>query len=187
MLTLWITIWGSSVNMYWEIKIPLILKIFLLFHSRIFLLTKDNLVKRNCKKCKYDVYLWLRWDTHILLLILYSIFFSYNLPPPTNIIKIFGNFLNRIYKKIEKKNMHRSSTFTMVDMEFAEFLDFFTRLNFYFFCRLHTWPHIGSNHVPFCSHQIEGNLWLVAATGWSLKMSLAELTGWRHYSRLQST
>jgi hypothetical protein len=89
----------------WKIKIPLKIKIFMWFLSKKVLLTRDNLAKRNWNgntKCSFC-------DTeesveHLFIsctfakLIWRVLFAAYNIPPPSNITNMFGNWLNGVDK-----------------------------------------------------------------------------------------
>ena len=74
------------------------------------LLTKDNLAKRQwngCKKCCF--YDFIETIDHLFLacpfarIVWRMIFYTYNLPPPTNITNMFGNWLNGIDKKTKAR------------------------------------------------------------------------------------
>jgi hypothetical protein len=70
------------------------------------LLTKDKFLKQNwvrCKKCafsnskEYVEHLFLRCN--FAKLIWQVVYFTFNIPPPTNIKNLFGNLLNGIEKR----------------------------------------------------------------------------------------
>jgi hypothetical protein len=96
----------------WKIKVPLKIKIFMWFLYRKVILTKDNLAKRNwngCKKCAFC-----DSDESINHLFFYCPFarlvwrviqFTFNIPPPTNVTNMFGNWLNGVHKK-DKSRIH---------------------------------------------------------------------------------
>ena len=92
----------------WKLKIPLKIKIFMWFLSNKVLLTKDNLAKRNwggCQKCCFCDSL--ETTEHLFIscpfarIIWRMIFFTYNMPPPTNITNMFGNWLNQQWRSQE--------------------------------------------------------------------------------------
>jgi hypothetical protein len=70
------------------------------------LLTKDNLAKRNWNGCKKCVFYDLEESIHHLFiscpfarLVWRVVEFTFNLPPPTNITNLFGNWLSVIVKE----------------------------------------------------------------------------------------
>jgi hypothetical protein len=89
----------------WKIKVPLKVKIFMWFLSNKVLLTKDNLVRRKWtgsqKCCFCDS---LETVEHLFItcpfaqIIWRMIYFAYNIPPPSNITNMFGNWLNGVDK-----------------------------------------------------------------------------------------
>jgi hypothetical protein len=90
----------------WKLKVPLKVKIFMWFLKNKVLLTKDNLAKRNwhgCQKCVFCDSL--ESVDHLFLscpftrIIWRMVYFAYNIPPPSNITNMFGNWLNGIDKK----------------------------------------------------------------------------------------
>jgi hypothetical protein len=96
----------------WKIKVPLKIKIFMWFLYRKVILTKDNLAKcswNGCKKCVFC-----DSDESINHLFFYCPFarlvwrviqFTFNIPPPTNVTNMFGNWLNGVHKK-DKSRIH---------------------------------------------------------------------------------
>ena len=80
------------------------------FLNRKVLLTKDNIVKRNwngCTKCSFcgcDESI-----DHLFILCPFArliwrvVFCTYNIPPPTNVTNMFGNWLNGIDKKTKAR------------------------------------------------------------------------------------
>jgi hypothetical protein len=73
-------------------------------HKKV-LLTKDNLSKRNwigCKKCAFcdseESVEHLFIKCNFAKLIWQVVYFTFNMPPPTNIKNLFGNWLNGIGK-----------------------------------------------------------------------------------------
>jgi hypothetical protein len=89
----------------WKLKIPLKVKIFMWFLNSKVLLTKDNLAKRNwhgCMKCCFcdsiETVEHLFLSCPFARIIWRMLFFTYNIPPPTNITNMFGNWLNGVDK-----------------------------------------------------------------------------------------
>jgi hypothetical protein len=87
----------------WRLKISLKIKIFMWFLNSKVLVTKDNLAKRNwhgCTKCCFCDSM--EFVEHLFLYCLFArivwhmIYFTYNIPPPTNITNMFGNWLNGV-------------------------------------------------------------------------------------------
>jgi hypothetical protein len=95
----------------WKLKIPLKIKFFMWFlNKKKVLLTKDNLAKRKwngCKKCCFcdaeetNEHLFISCPLKKILW--HIIFFTYNIPPPTNIKNMFGDWLNGIDNKIRDR------------------------------------------------------------------------------------
>jgi hypothetical protein len=89
----------------WKIKVPLKIRIFMWFLNRKEILTKDNLVKRNWtrdKKCafcdKEETIEHLFLKCKFARLVWRVVHFTFNMPPPTNIKNMLGNWLNGIDK-----------------------------------------------------------------------------------------
>jgi hypothetical protein len=87
----------------WRLKIPLKIKFFMWFLNSKVLLTKDNLAKRNWHGCtKYCFCDSMESVEHLFLycpfarIVWRMIYFTYNIPPPTNITNMFGNWLNGV-------------------------------------------------------------------------------------------
>lgn len=102
----------------WKIKIPLKIKIFMWFLNRKVLLTKDNLAKRNWSGCKQCCFCGLEETIqHLLISCPYArlvwriVHVSFNLPPPTNVTNMFGNWLNGVDKKLKAQIRVRVSAF----------------------------------------------------------------------------
>jgi hypothetical protein len=76
------------------------------FLSNKLLLTKDNLIKRKwsgCQKCCFcdnnETIDHLFISCPFAKLIWRKVFFAYNIPPPSNITNMVGNWLNGLNKK----------------------------------------------------------------------------------------
>ena len=87
----------------WKVKVPLKLRIFMWFLSNKVLLTKDNFAKRNwngCMKCafcgEHETVEHLFIECPLAKLLWRTVNFTFNLPPPTNITNLFGNWLNGV-------------------------------------------------------------------------------------------
>jgi hypothetical protein len=87
----------------WKIKIPLKIKIFMWFLSNKVLLTKDNLAKRKwngCQKCCFcdstETVNHLFIACPFIQMVWRIIYLSYNIPPPSNVTNMFGNWLNGV-------------------------------------------------------------------------------------------
>jgi hypothetical protein len=94
----------------WKIKIPLKIKIFMWFLSNKVLLTKDNLAKRKwngCQKCCFcdstETVNHLFIACPFIQMIWRIIYLSYNIPPPSNVTNMFGNWLNGVAKTDKQK------------------------------------------------------------------------------------
>jgi hypothetical protein len=92
----------------WKLKVPLKIRIFMWFLHRKVLLTKDNLAKQKwlgCKKCAFCdqdesiEHLFIRCTFARLLWRV--VHFTFNIPPPTNIKNLFGNWLNGVNKQVK--------------------------------------------------------------------------------------
>jgi hypothetical protein len=90
-------------------KVSLKIMIFMWFLPRKVILTKDNLIKRSligCSKCAFCngeetiEHLFIRCS--FAKLVWQVVYFTFNIPPPTNIKKLFGRWLNGIDKKQRK-------------------------------------------------------------------------------------
>ena len=94
----------------WKLKIPQKIKKIMWFLHRKVLLTKDNLAKRNwkgtlhCSFCGNDESI-----DHLFIacpfakLVWRVVFCTYNIPPPTNVTNMFGNWLRGIDKKTKDR------------------------------------------------------------------------------------
>jgi hypothetical protein len=94
----------------WKLKIPLKIKIFMWFLNNKVLLTKDNLAKRNWKgstKCcfceKQESVEHLFISCPFAKVLWRMVYFTFDLPPPTNITNMFGNWLNGVDKKSKER------------------------------------------------------------------------------------
>ena len=94
----------------WRLKIPLKIKIFMWFLNRKVLLTKDNLAKKNwqgsshCAFCGGDETIEdLFLACPFAKLVWRVVFCTYNIPPPTNVSNMFGNWLNGVDKKTKAR------------------------------------------------------------------------------------
>jgi hypothetical protein len=87
----------------WKVKVPLKIIFFMWFLSNKVLLTKDNLAKRQwngCTKCVFcgeqETIEHLFISCPLAKLVWRAVNFTFDLPPPTNIINLFGNWLNGV-------------------------------------------------------------------------------------------
>jgi hypothetical protein len=94
----------------WKLKIPLKIKIFMWFLNNKVLLTKDNLAKRNWKGCTKCCFCGAQESIeHLFISCLFAklvwrmVFFAFDLPPPSNITNMFGNWLNGVDKKAKDR------------------------------------------------------------------------------------
>jgi len=96
---------SNGINMsqeIWHLRIPLKIKIFLWFLKKEVLLTKDNLVRRNwrgnrtCEFCKQSESIQHRFFDCIYAKFLWRVICSTTgLMPPTNVVHLFGSWLNQ--------------------------------------------------------------------------------------------
>jgi hypothetical protein len=98
-----------SVSIYGRLKYHSKLKKIMWFLNRKVLLTMDNLAKRNWKGCTKCCFCGEQETVEHLFLscpfakILWRIVqYSFNLPPPTNITNMFGNWLNGVEKRAKE-------------------------------------------------------------------------------------
>lgn len=89
----------------WKLKIPLKMKIFMWFLNNKVLLIKDNLAKHNWHGCQKCCFCNGPENIHHLFLscpfakiVWRIIYFTFDIPPPTNITNMFGNWLNGVNK-----------------------------------------------------------------------------------------
>jgi hypothetical protein len=89
----------------WKMKIPLKIKIFMWFLHNKVLLTKDNLAKRNwsgCLKCCFcdsnETIDHLFLNCPFAKIVWRMVYFAFNIPAPTSINNMFGNWLNGVSK-----------------------------------------------------------------------------------------
>ena len=94
----------------WKLKIPLKIKVFMWFLHKKVLLTKDNLAKRNWKgdsHCSFcgnsETVDHLFISCPFAKLFWRIVFCTYNIPPPTNVTNMFGNWLNGMDKKTKDR------------------------------------------------------------------------------------
>jgi exonuclease III len=90
----------------WKMKIPLKIKIFMWFLSDKVLLTKDNLAKRQWTGCTSCVFCGEQETVeHLFIacpfakLIWRTVTFTHDIPPPSNVDDMFGNWLNGVDKQ----------------------------------------------------------------------------------------
>jgi hypothetical protein len=89
----------------WKLKFLLKIIFFMWFLNNKVVLTKDNLAKRNwhgCTKCCFcnsdEIVENLLISCPFARIVWRMVYFTYNIPPPTNITNMFGNWLNRVDK-----------------------------------------------------------------------------------------
>jgi hypothetical protein len=94
----------------WKLKLPLKIKIFMWFLRGKVLLTKDKLIKPKCKGCRKCCFCESPGKVQHLLIscpfiqiIRCIIYFIYNIPPPSNITNMFGNWLNGVPKEVKDR------------------------------------------------------------------------------------
>jgi hypothetical protein len=94
----------------WKMKVPLKIKIFMWFLHQKVILTKDNLAKRNwtgCKKCAFcdseESINHLFFACPFARLIWRVVQFTFDIPPPTNVTNMFGNWLNGVEKQTKAR------------------------------------------------------------------------------------
>jgi hypothetical protein len=136
------------------------------------LLTKDNLIKRKwkgCNKCCFcdssETVQHLFVSCPFVRIIWRMIYFTYNLPPPTNITNMFGNWLNGVPKDV-KARIHIGISAMCWSIWTCRNNIIFNKqkdTNFLQVIRLVAhWIQLWSYLLPI---MISGSLWLLAATG----------------------
>jgi hypothetical protein len=90
-------------------KIPLKIKVYLWFLNKKVFLTNDNLSKRDRKGCTKCCFCdSLETVKHLFISCPFAritwcmIYFTFNIPPPTNVTNMFGNWLNNGVDKNDK-------------------------------------------------------------------------------------
>ena len=155
----------------WKLKIPLKIKLFIWFLSKKVLLTRDNLAKRNwngsTKCCFCDAeetveHLFL--SSPFARLVWRIVFSTYNIPPPTNITNMFGNWLNGIDKNTKARIRIGVSALVWSIWNCRNNI-VFNRKDSTNFCRLFIWRSTGYSYVVLCYQRISESSWLLDATG----------------------
>jgi hypothetical protein len=90
----------------WKIKVPLKIRIFMWFLHKGVILTKDSLLKRNwngCSKCCFcdqnETIHHLFFSCPFAKILWRIIYMTFNIPPPSSITNLFGNWLKGVTKK----------------------------------------------------------------------------------------
>jgi hypothetical protein len=90
----------------WKIKVPLKIRIFMWFLHKEVILTKDHLCKQgwhvssNCCFCDQDETIQHLFFSYPFVKIIWRIIhMTFDIPPPSNIKNLFGNWLNGATKK----------------------------------------------------------------------------------------
>ena len=106
------------------------------------------------------------------------IFFTYNLPPPTNIKNMFGNWLNGVDTRTKSRIRIGVSALVWSIWNCRNDFIFNNKMGT-ISCRLFAWRFIGSIFGPTYFRWISGSLWLLVATNcWWLHMtSISRLLG----------
>jgi hypothetical protein len=97
---------GDLKKFIWKIKVPLKIRIFMWFTHNKVVLTKDNLKKHNwhgcsrCCFCDQDETIQHLFFTCPFAKILWRIIYmTFNIPDPSNVTNLFGNWLKGVAKK----------------------------------------------------------------------------------------
>jgi hypothetical protein len=97
---------GDAKKHIWKIKVPLKIRIFMWFLHKRVILTKDNLKKRNwqgCSKCCFcdqdETIQHLFFACPFAKILWRIIYMTFNIPAPSNVTNLFGNWLNGVQKK----------------------------------------------------------------------------------------
>jgi hypothetical protein len=154
----------------WKIKVPLKIRIFIWFLYRKVILTKDNLTKRGWTGCTKCVFCGTQETSdHLFLscsfarLVWRVVHFTYNIPPPTNVNNLFGNWLNEIDKKQRPKSewgfVLWFGQFGIVEMMLC-----LTEMPNQMFCMLSTERPLQSTCCLTSYHRSIGDLWILDAT-----------------------
>ena len=133
------------------------------------LLIKDNLVKRNrvgCTKCCFcgsqETIEYLFISCPFTRLLWRIVNFAYDLPPPTNITNMFGNWLNGVDKSSKARIRIGVSALCWSIWRCRNDV-IFNKSKKLIFCRLSIWWHIGCSSGRSYHRQTSGILWLLGA------------------------
>jgi hypothetical protein len=176
----------------WKLKVPLKIRIFMWFLNRKVLLTKDNLAKRKwtgCTKCVFCdskesiEHLFIRCPFASLLWRV--IYFTFNIPAPTNIKNLFGKWLNGIDKIVKEQirigvcallwaiwNCRNDIVFNGAGS--SQFLQAIHRTTYW----INMWSHLLPEDQR--AHMDSGCTRLMAVV-----RAIFNQGGWRHINRLQ--
>jgi hypothetical protein len=149
------------------------------FLSNKVLFTKDNLVKRKwtgCQKCcfcnKNETVDHLFLHCPFAKIIWRMIYFTYNIPPPSNVTNMFGNWLNEVKKLI--RIIFKSIFRQYVGLSgLAGMILLLTNRREQFFCRLFSVQRIEYSYGGICFRRINGILWILGETGCSRSLRIA--------------
>jgi hypothetical protein len=102
----------------WRLKVPLKIKNFVWYMYMEVVLTKDNLAKRNwdgskqCSFCLRDESIQhLFFNCHYARFLWGLTYFTFNIPPPSNVEHMFGSWTNRVGGKLKRQLLAGASAF----------------------------------------------------------------------------
>jgi hypothetical protein len=177
----------------WKMKIPLKIKIFMWFLNNKVILTKDNLVKRKWKGCTNCCFCGAQETVeHLFILCPFAkvlwqmVHFAYNLPPPTNISNMFGNWLNGVEKHAKERIRIGISALCWSIWRCRNDIVFNKSTNFNFMQVIHMMVHWAQQWAILSSQAQRDAM----AIGCKQLLTIAQDTlyraGWRHISRLKA-
>jgi hypothetical protein len=178
----------------WKLKLPLKIKIFMWLLRGKVLFTKDNIVKRKWKgrmKCCFcdskETVQHLFISCRFVHIIWRMIYFTDNLPPPTSITNMFGNWLNGIPKNDKARLRVGVSALCWSIWTCCNNMIFNKQKHTNFLqviCLAAYWIHMWSYLLPVDQREL-------MAIGYNRLLMVAQdfffwATGWRHINRIEN-
>jgi hypothetical protein len=127
-------------------------------------LTKDNLIKcwfRDSSETVQQFFI----SYPFVSVIWCMTYFTYNLPPPTNITNMFGYWLNGVLKDVKARIRIGISVVCWSILACCNNI-IFNKQKDTNFCSLFNWLRTGFIYGPTSSLWISGSIWLLVATGY---------------------
>lgn len=176
----------------WKLKIPLKIKIFMWFLSNKILLTEDNLAKRQwtgCTKCVFcgeqEMVEHLFIQCPLAKLIWRTINFAFDLPPPTNVSNMFGNWLDGVDRKSKARIRIGVSALCWSIWRCRNDIIFNNKPNFNFLQVIHMMTHWVQSWAPLLPHDQRDVMGSGCIRLQTVAQDILCRVGWRHTSRLQ--